>query len=700
MAPAFVALASLINGTNAHSWLEQLSNIAQDGSFVGEMGYPRGYISQARTNPKGVDPKYDALPAWADDLMKNLIPPDGLPTGNKITDDMTMCRPSQQNSVQTNGFPVLNTSPGATISVQYQENGHTTQPQINAGKAPNGGTVYIYGTTDPKPDDKFNQIYNVWNAAGTGGDKRGKLIATRDFDDKQCHQIGNATLALERNEKFPILEPGFPQGAGLWCQNNFALPSDLEIGKLYTLYWVWEWNTMPGYDITPNTAAGQFTSPGKTTFTNEFFTTCSDVMVLKPNGTTANQAFKAENINIGSKSPNLNNVGIMSQLTAGSFIATTAPSAGMPTSPPAGVATPAASGPVTSPAAAAPSSPPAAAPSSPAAAPAPSSPAAPAAPPATSTSFLTVTVTPTTVVQPTQVSSPAVASAAAGTKTVEVTIFETTVVMETPTATPAASSGAVVQAPDVQPSATVSANSIQTASVSPAASSPSASIVSSGNCTKTAKKSVLFGSSDATKTTKRNFANSVEDAGKAVVSVVNEAFAAGAEKKKVAGQAWLPSAMTKHEKRFWKPFGSHVKAAFTGEETHHQDSVAPNLEEYAETKRGLGLFALVKGATTLATEIKDKVHHEKRFSAQGVADKVGDGAKKAADKVKDAFKKIHIHLRDTPVSNTEEAVQAKRGLGALALFEGIEIAATEISEKHHHSRRLNRLERARELRGD
>ena len=243
-APSLVVSVSLISSANAHSWLEQLSNVKPDGSFDSPVGYPRGYISQYR--PGAGNPVYDALPPWADDTMVWLLPPNGVPTGNAITDDMTMCRPSQQKSVQTNGFPVLNTSPGSTIAVQYQENGHTTQAGLNGGKPSNGGTVYIYGTADPKPDDKFNQIHKVWNADGTGGDKRGKLIATRDFDDGQCHQISDAPTAVQRNATFPVLQPTAPQGAQLWCQNNFQLPEDMPVGKLYTLYWVWDWPTYPG----------------------------------------------------------------------------------------------------------------------------------------------------------------------------------------------------------------------------------------------------------------------------------------------------------------------------------------------------------------------------------------------------------------------------------------------------------------------
>ena len=634
--PALAALASLITGANAHSWVQQLNNIGQNLSFVGAAGYPRGYVPQFNNSH------------WSDTDMVYLLPPNG--GSNAYTDDLFLCKDTQRTHNQTEGFPMLRVTPGGAIALQYQENGHTTQPTINAGKAPNGGTVYIYGTASPKNDEKFTQVHKVWNADGTGGDKRGKLLATRDFDDKRCYQESDVPLAQQRKAQYPVpaaLKQD-PMDVALWCQNDFALPMDMPVGKPYTLYWIWDWPTT-GLPVGNK---------------NQSYQTCMDVQVVAGNA-NENKAIaaKAANAKINPQEVNLNYAGIPSQLATNSIM-------GSPTSGVAGAAAfgPATSSPTTaasSPASVAPGASTPSAPAAPPAAPAPSSPTAPAAPGITSTSFMTVTVTPTTIVHVSQTvsqtGSPTAANPAPVTKTVEITIMQTTTIMENP----AASSGAVVNASDSEPSATVSGNFFQTAPATPASSSPSASVMPSGNCTKTAKKSVLFSSSAPSKASKRSLLSETEEdadeAADATVSTAarpanangakrgffsnlwtgakNGAKAAGDEAKKVADAVgdeakkgakavghrslisskveerglWYdffhPTHHDTHVKRdFWESFGNSI----TGNKDHDNDNPASNFGEYLGTKRGLGfgrIFAgTVAGAERLATEVKDKVH--------------------------------------------------------------------------------------------
>lgn len=57
-------------------------------------------------------------------------------------------------------------------------------------------------------------------------------------------------------------------GADLWCQQDISLPQNIPIGKPYTLYWVWDWPTMPKVDsAVPN---------GK----EEIYTTCIDIDII------------------------------------------------------------------------------------------------------------------------------------------------------------------------------------------------------------------------------------------------------------------------------------------------------------------------------------------------------------------------------------------------------------------------------------
>ena len=215
--------------------------IAPNGSFTGDPGFARGNCARATTgNP--------------DKCMVYLLPPNGRAEANKILDSDPMCMPSQQTQTQSKDSPRLQAAPGSLVALRYQENGHVTLPLNQAGKPEKGGIVYIYGTTQPDPNDKFLAIHKVWNADGTGGDKRGKLLAAQNYDDGQCHQKNGGKISTDRQQTFKTV-PAQPMGEDLWCQNDIAIPADAPSGKPYTLYWVWDWPTLPGGD--PNLPKGK-----------------------------------------------------------------------------------------------------------------------------------------------------------------------------------------------------------------------------------------------------------------------------------------------------------------------------------------------------------------------------------------------------------------------------------------------------------
>jgi hypothetical protein len=83
---------------------------------------------------------------------------------------------------------MLEAAPGDYIAIMHLENGHTTLPHNQPNKPRNRGTIYFYGTTQPKEQEKLFDVHLLWNKQGTGGDKRGKLLATRNYDDGQCYQ--------------------------------------------------------------------------------------------------------------------------------------------------------------------------------------------------------------------------------------------------------------------------------------------------------------------------------------------------------------------------------------------------------------------------------------------------------------------------------------------------------------------------------
>ncbi|KIX07412.1 uncharacterized protein Z518_02065 [Rhinocladiella mackenziei CBS 650.93] len=251
-----LGLLATAPGTSAHTWIEQLMVLAPNGTMVGEPGFARGNVLRGTSG-------------FSDPAMVNLIPPDGR-TINDIQPADLMCKSTQTSQTQTDGSPRLQAAPGSAVALRFQENGHVTLPDNQPGKPPNRGTVFVYGTTQPSPDDSFLAIHRVWNADGTGGDGRGVLLSTRDFDDGQCYQVNGGQISQQRQQQFPHT-PNSLMGADLWCQQDIEIPSDAPTGQPYTLYWVWDWPTLPGTAGFPD---------GK----QEIYTTCMDIDIVDDTG--------------------------------------------------------------------------------------------------------------------------------------------------------------------------------------------------------------------------------------------------------------------------------------------------------------------------------------------------------------------------------------------------------------------------------
>jgi hypothetical protein len=231
----------------AHSWVEQSRRLALNGTMIGDVGFMRGAMSR-------LDPEFDDL------QQQYLLPPPGREASLGILPSDPICKITQQNPEQR--YPRLKAWPGDFIALQYQENGHVTLPENTPHKTRNS-TIFIYGTSDPSEDDHLLSIHRVWNAEGTGGDRRGVLLAARPFDDGRCYQINSGLISNARQKAYQKV-PVDPQGADLWCQNNLRLPMD--ISDAYTLYWVWEWQTIPTAEL----PQGRM----------EVYTSCMDVQVL------------------------------------------------------------------------------------------------------------------------------------------------------------------------------------------------------------------------------------------------------------------------------------------------------------------------------------------------------------------------------------------------------------------------------------
>ncbi|OAL40012.1 hypothetical protein AYO20_00925 [Fonsecaea nubica] len=280
---ALIGLLATLPLISAHTWIEQLMVIAPNGTLVGQPGFPRGNVLRG-------------TPQFNDPAMVNLIPPDGRPI-NQIQSSDLMCKSTQTSQTQTDGSPRLQAPAGAGVALRFQENGHVTLPDNQPGKPPNRGTVYVYGTSQPNPDDSFLAIHRVWTPDGSGGDGRGRLLSTRNFDDGQCYQVNGGQISQQRQQQY-----GHPfddlMGQDLWCQQDIQIPDDAPTGQPFTLYWVWDWPTLPGAPGYPN---------GK----QEIYTTCMDIDIV--DNTDINAVSRAQ-VNYAPGQP-LDNAAVSAQMT-------------------------------------------------------------------------------------------------------------------------------------------------------------------------------------------------------------------------------------------------------------------------------------------------------------------------------------------------------------------------------------------------
>jgi hypothetical protein len=260
---AFVALA-LTPIVVGHTWVDQLRNINAKGEYVGDAGYSRHKLIQGdpQWNYKGGDGTG----------MQNLVPNPEEKSNPFISNESFVCHPLQRKPKQTANYPRLQTAPGTFMAMRYLENGHVSLvgTDTNRVKDPNNGTIYIFGTTEPKNDEKLFDVLQ-WTKDGKGGDKRGVLLSAQDFDDGRCHQGNLTPVSKGRSKTLPNYPAGQvsdqPSELELPCESDVMLPKDATVGKAYTLYWVWQWGSVKDPMTLPD---------GK----DEYYTTCIDVDVV------------------------------------------------------------------------------------------------------------------------------------------------------------------------------------------------------------------------------------------------------------------------------------------------------------------------------------------------------------------------------------------------------------------------------------
>ncbi|KAK1755000.1 hypothetical protein QBC47DRAFT_301596 [Echria macrotheca] len=245
--------------------------------MIGQPGFERSHVV------RGSRPE-DSI-VW-------LLPPNG--REKVILPDDKIARPDQRPltaSSYSAQFPMLKVAPGDFVAIQYTENGHVSRAELtNPTKPVNRGTVYLYGTTQ---NDLSNynlvDIHLAWTADGKGGDGKGKLLATRNFDDGQCHEAIPASGDDEGISTHRMQQAGQysqePVNGGLSCQSDLQIPFDAPVGQTLTVIWVWDWPTMnvAGVAVPPASYHANVSTSGEPFVTvPELYTGVVDYQIVDP----------------------------------------------------------------------------------------------------------------------------------------------------------------------------------------------------------------------------------------------------------------------------------------------------------------------------------------------------------------------------------------------------------------------------------
>ena len=252
---AAVCGLTLLQAVSAHTWVEQMQVIGTNGSYVGEVGYPRSFVSRTDASFTGFSNKWQ-LPSPDTDVGRT-----------RITDSMLVCHPSQRTATYSSQYPQLSVAPGSYVAMKYLENGHVTQPYIPAGKPKGSGTVFIFGTYEPSASETLVNVLS-WTKDGKGGNGKGWLMAAQNYDDGRCAQLNQAPISIHRQMSDGNHPPGQPTvQVEQWCEADLLIPANAPIGATLTTYFVWDWGT------------GMQTE-GAMCGKDEYYTTCADLKVV------------------------------------------------------------------------------------------------------------------------------------------------------------------------------------------------------------------------------------------------------------------------------------------------------------------------------------------------------------------------------------------------------------------------------------
>ncbi|KAL2125194.1 hypothetical protein VTJ04DRAFT_1559 [Mycothermus thermophilus] len=245
--------------TAAHSWPESTLRLAPNGTMIGAPGYDRNHIEDGDASFKVPPPG-----------QKRVAPHHKIVRAGALTD-----------ASYTAKYPMLSVAPGDWVAIRYRENGHVSRADSEPMPKPvNRGTVYLYGTTqNDLTDVNLMDVHLKWTADGTGGDGKGRLLATRHYDDGQCHEAvpisGDIAGIVDYRSNFT----GVP---ALLCQSDVQIPADIPVGTIYSVIWVWDWATLDRWGVAVPPATWEFETGNPKITENQFYTGVVDYKIVDP----------------------------------------------------------------------------------------------------------------------------------------------------------------------------------------------------------------------------------------------------------------------------------------------------------------------------------------------------------------------------------------------------------------------------------
>jgi hypothetical protein len=174
-------------------------------------------------------------PTFRDDDMTYRLPPTGRHL-NEIQHDDLVCKDSQIAQNETADSPSLRAAPGDTLIMFYQENGHVTKIDTDAGHS-SSGIISVFGSVNSKAADTLQDITNTHDPLPGV-----TLLRQSNFDDGHCYQNNGSPVANERKMTTLSRTRLHAEGPDVWCSVQFKLPTFLQPSDIYSLYWIWNFD--------------------------------------------------------------------------------------------------------------------------------------------------------------------------------------------------------------------------------------------------------------------------------------------------------------------------------------------------------------------------------------------------------------------------------------------------------------------------